>query len=124
MRIEVARIPPEGLTLSGGAKAAVAEYRMDSGNWPTVNYGNSSHAVIISPPLGETITSVQLTHAIEVEYLHAGVVMDGATAFWQGIDGNLIPADPMDGWNAQISPQSNNSRNGAGAFADLSAHPG
>ena len=27
----------EGLTLSGGAKAAVAEYRMDSGNWPTDN---------------------------------------------------------------------------------------
>ena len=27
----------EGLTLSGGAKAAVAEYRMDSGNWPADN---------------------------------------------------------------------------------------
>ena len=27
----------EGLTLSGAAKAAVAEYRMDSGNWPTDN---------------------------------------------------------------------------------------
>lgn len=27
----------EGLTLSGGAKAAVAEYRMDSGNWPSNN---------------------------------------------------------------------------------------
>ena len=27
----------EGLTLSGGAKAAVAEYRMDSGNWPSAN---------------------------------------------------------------------------------------
>jgi type IV pilus assembly protein PilA len=27
----------EGLTLSGAAKAAVAEYRMDSGSWPTNN---------------------------------------------------------------------------------------
>ena len=27
----------EGLTLSGAAKAAVAEYRMDSGNWPATN---------------------------------------------------------------------------------------
>ena len=29
----------EGLTLSGGAKAAVAEFRMDSGNWPSDNAG-------------------------------------------------------------------------------------
>jgi len=27
----------EGLTLAGGAKAAVSEYRMDSGDWPTSN---------------------------------------------------------------------------------------
>jgi hypothetical protein len=64
------------------------------------------------------VGAIQLTHTVEVEYLHAGTVMDGATAFWQGATGVILPAEPVEGWRAHISPQANNPLNGAGAFAD------
>ncbi len=98
--------------------ACTGESYSTSSAWPQVTYGNGSQTAIISPVLGETIKSVQLTHAAEVEYLHPTVVMDGATAFWQGVDGSLVPAEPVDGWYAHISPQANNGLNGAGVFAD------
>ncbi len=107
--------------LTADASAILActdEIHSNSEDWPNVLYGNGSRTAIISPPLGEKIRSIQLTHAIEVEYLHAGIVMDGAAAFWQGATGILLPAEPLDGWNAQISVQSNNGLNGAGVFAD------
>jgi len=50
----------EGLSLAGGAKAAVAEYTMDTGNWPTDNTiaGIAAVATDIS---GKYVTSVTVT---------------------------------------------------------------
>jgi type IV pilus assembly protein PilA len=85
----------EGLNLSGGAKAAVSEYTMDTGAWPTTNaiaglsegtsivgkyvsqvlvgangvvtvtYGNDAHAIISS----QTIQLAPQTNAGSVEWI-------------------------------------------------------
>ncbi len=107
------------LTADGTAVlACTGEDFPTSEAWPQVQYGRRGRAALISPPLGQDILAIQLTHAVEVEFLHAGVVMDGAAAFWQGPDGVCRPATPLDGWDAVISPQANNSLGGAGVFAD------
>lgn len=109
------------LTADGnGVLACTGEEFSNSGNWPEVQYGRRGRAALISPALGEDVHAIQLTHAIEVEYLHAGTVMDGASVFWQGPDGELFDANPVDGWDAVISPQSNNTLGGANVFADSS----
>lgn len=107
------------LTADGTAVlACTGESFSTSDSWPSVQYGRRGRAALISPPLGEDIRAIQLTHAVEVEYLHAGMVMDGAAVFWQGPDGSLVPAEPVDGWDAVISPQTDNTLGGASVFAD------
>jgi M6 family metalloprotease-like protein len=98
--------------------ACTGENFSSSGSWPEVQYGRAGRAALISPPLGEDIRGVQLTHAIEVEYLHAGTVMDGATVFWQGPDGSLVSVQPVDGWDAVISDESDNTLGSSPVFAD------
>jgi len=101
-----------------GVLACTGENFSSSSDWPHVQYGRRGRAAIISPPIGEDISAIQLTHAIEVEYLHAGTIMDGATVTWLGSDGALVEARPIDGWDAVISDQSDNTMGGVGAFAD------
>ena len=58
----------EGLNLSGGAKAAVSEFRMDTGRWPTNNTvaGIATTATDIN---GKYVDSVTVTNGvIQVEY--------------------------------------------------------
>ncbi len=98
--------------------ACTGEDYPTSSAWPHVQYGRKGRAALISPILGPEIRAIQLTHAIEVEFLHAGTVMDGAAVFWQGPDGTLVPAAPVDGWDAVISPESDNTLGGAAVFAD------
>ena len=58
----------EGLTLSGGAKAAVAEFRMDSGRWPSDNAtAGLSAATSITGKYTATVT-VGPGGVITVEY--------------------------------------------------------
>ena len=58
----------EGLNLSGGAKAAVSEFRMDTGRWAT----NNTIAGIATVPTdisGKYVVSVTVTNGlIQVEY--------------------------------------------------------
>lgn len=107
------------LTHNGTAVlACTGENFETSANWPDVQYGRQGRAALISPPIADDILAMELVHAIEVEFLHPGQVMDGAAIFWQGPDGRLVPAIPVDGWDAVISTQSDNTLNGAEVFAD------
>ena len=57
----------EGLTLSGGAKAAVAEFRMDAGRWPSDNgTAGLSDAASITGKYTATVTVAD--NVITVEY--------------------------------------------------------
>ncbi len=98
--------------------ACTGESFTTSANWPEVQYARRARTALISPVLGPEILAVQLVHAIEVEYLQPGTVMDGGTLFWQNAQGQFFPADPVDGWDAVISPRSNNSLGGRHALAD------
>jgi len=98
--------------------ACTGELFSDSSSWPAVQYGRRGRAALISPAMGQDIKAIQIIHAVEVEYLHPGTVMDGATMFWQGPDGSVVEAEPVDHWDADISAQSDNSLGGIGALAD------
>ena len=78
----------EGLNLAGGAKAAVSEFTMDSGNFPT----NNTQAGIATVPTninGKYVDSVTVTNGlVQVEY--------GGSAHAILAPGNL-----------QLSPQTN-----------------
>jgi M6 family metalloprotease-like protein len=107
------------LTTNGSAVlACTGEEFSNSSSWPNVQYGRRARTALISPALGPEVKAVQLIHAVEVEYLHPGTVMDGGVVFWEGPDGKLIPASPVDGWDAVISAQSNNPLAGVQAFGD------
>ncbi|PID79757.1 hypothetical protein CSB20_09165 [bacterium DOLZORAL124_64_63] len=98
--------------------ACVAEAFDTSAHWPDVRYGNSSRAVLISPPLDQAIRVVRLTHACEVEYLRAGVLMDGATVWWQDAAGERIPASSLEGPDGVIHAGSSNPLRGISALGD------
>ncbi len=107
------------LTADGTAVlACTGEEESTSANWPNVQYGRRGRAALISPAVGDDLAGIQLTHAVEVEFLHAGAVMDGAAVFWQAPDGSTVPALPVDGWDAVISTESDNSLGGSSVFAD------
>jgi len=58
----------EGLNLSGGAKAAISEFTMDTGNWPT---GNTSAGISLANTIsGKYVVSVTVGAAgvISVAY--------------------------------------------------------
>ena len=91
----------EGLNLTGGAKAAVTEYSMDTGRWPTdnafaglsaagdisgkyttqvavlagvvtVTYGNDAHALIV----GSTLVMTPTTNPGSVEWVCSSAMAD------------------------------------------------
>jgi M6 family metalloprotease-like protein len=88
----------------------------DSSGWPEVTYGNSGYTALTSGRLGPDIRAVRLIYAMEVEYLTAGVAMDGGVADWIGVGGRKIPAEPLSGWHGQISAQSFNVLHGQNAL--------
>lgn len=98
--------------------ACTGDQFLTSAQWPEVLYGQHARAALISPALSAEIRGVQMIHSLEVEYLRPGTVMDGAVVFWQGPAGQRVPAVPLDGWDAVISPQSDNTLGGRGCLAD------
>jgi len=107
------------LTVSGTpVLACVGEDFVTSADWPRVRYANGSRAVLISPPLDPAVRAVRMTHAIEVEFLHPGTLMDGAFVWWQDPSGRRIPAHPMEGYDGTIDPGSSNPLRGSGALGD------
>ncbi|MCP5092796.1 MAG: pilin [Gammaproteobacteria bacterium] len=77
----------EGLNLAGGAKAAISEFTMDSGNFPT---GNTSAGISPDPDdiQGKYTESVSVTAAglIVIEY--------GGTDAHDLLDGGLLNISP------------------------------
>ena len=78
----------EGLNLSGGAKAAVAEFTMDSGSWPADN----SAAGVSSDPLD-----------ISGKYVESVTIANGVITVLYGIDSHLI----LSGGQLDLSPITN-----------------
>jgi len=77
----------EGLTLSGGAKAAVAEYRMDTGNWPSDNAGAGlSDSASINGKYTDTVSVTD--NVITVTY--------GGSANATYLDGNSVTMSAAD----------------------------
>ncbi len=88
----------------------------DSGAWPAVTYQNSGFTTLTSGELGPDVRAVRLIHAIEVEYLTAGVAMDGGVTVWVDPTGREIPAEPLAGWRGRISDRALNVLHGRGAL--------
>lgn len=110
---------PPYLTADGSAVLACVGEAFDTpAQWPAVRYANSSRAVLVSPHLPGDTRLLRMTHAVEVEYLHPGLMMDGASVWWQGPDGQLVPAEPLEGHDAIISPRSSNPLAGRPALGD------
>lgn len=84
----------------------------DPSFWPAVNYQNRAAVSVTSGHLGPEVEGVRLIHAMEVEFLAAGVAMDGGLALWVGPDNQEYPAMPLEGWRGRISPQAVNILNG------------
>ncbi len=78
----------EGLTLSGGAKAAVSEYSMDTGGFPTSN-GMAGLALAVS-------ISGKYTSTVTVGALGAISVLYGGSANSSYLSGNSITLTPAD----------------------------
>ena len=80
----------EGLSLSSGAKAAVAEFYQDSGGWPT----NNAQAGLSAPTniqgkytLSVTVTTAASNAVVTVAYGdEANTNLTGATLILEGID--------------------------------------
>jgi len=83
----------EGLTLSGGAKAAVAEYSMDTGNFPSDNAtaGLSAGASIT----GKYTSSVTVSAGGVITVVYGGVPAPG-NANTTYLAGNSITMTPTD----------------------------
>ncbi len=84
--------------------------------WPEVHYENQAYTTLTSAPVGENVTGVRLTHAIEVERLTEGTAMDGGMVVWVGPDDVQIPAIADNDYNGLIDSRSVNPLHGQAAF--------
>jgi len=86
-------------------------------DWPEVQYGNSAHAVLLSPWLGTAVAWVEMTHALDLELLHPGVAIDGVALSWLHAAGKVVPAEPADGWLGRVDARTRHRLAGLPTFA-------
>ncbi len=85
-------------------------------DWPIAEYENRADVVLRSAPLPRDMTAVRLVHAMDGELVRPGVAWDAGLVEFEGGDGSIRPAAPVDGYDGIVDPASQASLHGRPAF--------